>query len=252
MKNYLIGSKLLRNKMNNLKNLKVILPDYPRTRHVPWKPNASRDDLVATYDEFRPAFISENVEITEKVDGSNCGMALFDGEPVIRNHNHILRKGYVKETPAKKQFSSVFNWFYENKDKFDALNGQGPFGVFGEWMIAQHGLEYNNLPSWFIAFDLYNYETSNFVSPKTARPILINAGFTVVPQLYFGKLKDFEQLEELANQPSLFTSKANREGIYIKVSDTQWVTNRYKMIREGFIQGGLWNSKKINKNTLLK
>jgi hypothetical protein len=134
--------------------------------------------------------------------------------------------------------------------KFDALNEQGPFGVFGEWMIAQHGLKYNNLPSWFIAFDLYNYETSNFVASQIARPILIDAGFSVVPQLHFGKLNSFEELEELANEPSLFTDN-KREGIYIKVSDDKWITNRYKMIREGFVQGGLWDTKKINKNILV-
>lgn len=232
--------------------LKKITPDYPRTRHVPWKPNAARDDLVASYDEFRPAFLSDNVEVTEKIDGANCGMALYKNEPIIRNHNHILRKGYVKETPAKKQFASVFNWFYDNKEKFEALNEYGPFSVYGEWMVAQHGLEYNKLPSWFIVFDLYNHEVGKFVAPQLARRIIVDCGFEIVPQLYFGKLKNFEQLEELANQPSLFTDKANREGIYIKVSDDSWIEHRFKMIREGFVQGSLWDIKKIKKNQVAK
>ncbi len=38
--------------------------------------------------------------------------------PVIRNRNNILKKGYIKkETPAKLQFRSSWNWLHaHNKD----------------------------------------------------------------------------------------------------------------------------------------
>ncbi len=235
-----------------MKHLKRILPDYPRTHHVPWKPNTARDDLVVTQDEFEIVFKSDRVSVEEKIDGAQCGMALYEGYPVIRNSNHILSKGYVKETPAKKQFASVFNWFYKHKDRFEILNNlAGPVGVYGEWMIAQHGMEYDKLPDWFMAFDLYDYEARQFVCTEKAREVLVESGFSVVPQLYYGRVESFEQLERLANEPSSFTTKGPREGVYVKVSDEWWVTDRFKMVRQGFKQGGLWDKKQLKKNKVM-
>ncbi len=234
-----------------MKHLKKILPDYPRTRHLPWKPNTARGDLVATNIEIANVLKSDKVQVTEKVDGAQCGMALYEGHPVIRNSDHILAKGYVKETPAKKQFASVFNWFYKHQDRFEKLNQiAGPVGVYGEWMVAQHGLEYDNLPELFLTFDLYNYESGLFVAAARAREALLESGFTVVPQLYYGKLESLEQLEVLSNEPSPFTTKGPREGVYVKVSDDWWVTDRYKMVRQGFVQGALWDKKQLKRNAV--
>ena len=235
-----------------MKSFKAILPEYPRTRHIPWKPNTARGDLVASDAEAGIILSSEFVSVEEKIDGANCGMTLYEGEPLIRNHTHILRKGYFKDTPAKMQFSSIFNWFYKNKELFENLEKQaGPVAVYGEWMVAQHGLEYDLLPSLFIAFDLYDYERQLFVAPQLARPILTEAGFTLAPQLHAGPVGNYELLEALANQASPFTTCGLREGVYVKVSDDRWITARFKMVRQGFIQGGLWNEKKLKKNKVI-
>jgi hypothetical protein len=237
--------------VQNLNKLKTMLPQYPRTKHIPWKPNAARDDLIATIEECQILFQTDRVEVTEKVDAANCGMALYEDEAVIRNHNHVLRKGYFKDTPAKQQFANVWNWFYENKKLFETLNDlAGPVAVFGEWMVAQHGLEYDLLPSLFLTYDLYDYESHQFVASATARKYLIDAGFVVVPQLHYGSLSSFEQLELLANQPSPYTTKGNREGVYVKVSDDRWITHRFKMVRQDFVQGSLWNENELKKNSL--
>jgi len=234
-----------------MKHLKKILPDYPRTRHLPWKPNTARGDLVATEKETNILFTSDKVQVTEKVDGAQCGMTLYEGHPVIRNSDHVLAKGYVKETPAKKQFASVFQWFYNHKKQFEKLNEiAGTVGVYGEWMIAQHGLEYDQLPDYFIAFDLYDYEEHQFIATQEARAALIAAGFVVVPELFYGTLENWEQLEILANQNSIFTTKGAREGVYVKVSDDRWVTDRFKMVRQGFQQGSLWDFKQLKKNAI--
>lgn len=233
--------------------LKNILPDFPRTRHIPWKPNASSDDLVATTAEISPLITSDKVSICEKIDGSNCGMALHDGEPVIRNHNHILNKGFHKETPAKMQFSSVFTWFYKNKFLFERLNELADcVSVYGEWMFAVHGKYYDKLPSLLIAFDLYDYGKHEFLASHIARPILAEAGFVLAPELFYGSIDSFEQLENLCNQPSEFAAEGNREGIYAKVNDDSYVTHRFKMVREDFVQGGLWDKKILKKNKVKK
>jgi len=235
-----------------MKSLKRILPDYPRTPHVPWKPNVSQeDDIISTEKDADIILHATRMSITEKIDGANCAMALHEGNPVVRNKTHILNKAFVKDTPAKKQFSSIFTWFYAHKQQFEIINElAGPVGVYGEWTIAQHGLEYDLLPSLFIAFDLYDYEQGNFIASDIARKYLQSAGFAVVPELFFGKIENFQQLENYCNQPSEFTTKGNREGVYVKINDDRWVTHRFKMVRSGFKQGGLWDTTKFKKNRL--
>lgn len=228
---------------------RVILPEYPRTKHLPWKPNASRDDLVAGEDECRIIFESDRVQVTEKADGANVGMAKG---PIIRNRNHILHKGYTARTAAKKQFSSIWNWYYGHAHLFDELEKLAPdTSVFGEWLLACHSVEYDRLPSWFLAYDLYDWRAERFVDPFEARRILAAAGFDLVPELHTGPVKDYAQLEGLAYQPSPFSSTNAREGVYIKVGDGRWVAHRFKMVRQGFLAGSHFSTRpEIVKNGL--
>lgn len=231
---------------------KEILPEYPRTLHLPFKPNASPDDKLATDEDAKIVF-ERHCVIQEKIDGSNCGMALVDGNAVIRNREFILCKGYKKDTPAKKQFASVFTWFYENRDKFEKLARIIPnTSVFGEWMVAQHGIYYDKLPSWFIAYDLYDYEQRQFVEPVEATEALKAVGFATVPTLYAGAVPNYELLEDLAKGPSPFTTTAPREGIYIKIPNETKLHNRFKMVRADFVRGALWSHEKLNKNKVVK
>lgn len=235
-----------------MKELKRILPDYPSTLHINWKPNTSRNDMVASNLDCNILFNSI-VSVEEKIDGSNCGMALYDGHPVIRNSDHILAKGYVKNTPAKKQFASVFNWFYQYQKCFEKINAlAGPVGVFGEWMVMAHGMKYDKLPSYFIAFDLYDYEARNYVATPIARKLLKEAGFILAPQLHFGTISSYEQLELFANRPSPFSTTAKAEGIYVKISNDYWVTHRFKMVRADFKQGSLFGKTMVKNNLVNK
>lgn len=226
------------------------LPTFPRTNHLPWKPNTQHGDLVS--DDANIIFKHPYVWVEEKIDGSSCGMSLIDGHPVIRNRDHILNKGFLKDTPAKQQFRPTWNWFYDHRDLFVALDAIYPHAsVYGEWMLAQHGLEYDKLPDWFIAYDLYDYEEHQFVRTDKAREILETCGFDLVPLLWAGPLENYPQVEELTLQASPFTTKEPREGIYVKVSeDGRWITHRYKMVRDGFVQGKLWSKETIKKNAL--
>lgn len=230
-------------------NLKSLLPEYPATRHLPWKPN-TKGDRIASEQEAAVIFGSRCM-VQEKIDGANCGMALVNGHPVIRNRTKLLRKGDLSKNlnPSLAQFAAAFTWFYKNMDKFEEItNLAGPVTVYGEWMVQQHGMEYDLLPDWFIAYDLYDQEAGNYIDPLTSLDALNRAGFSVIPFDVLGPLSNYEYLEGIANRPSHFASKT-REGIYIKVSDGKWVTDRFKMVREGFQQGCLLGDE-IKRNKL--
>jgi hypothetical protein len=235
-------------------DLHTILPDYPRTRHLPWKPNAKRDDLIATEKEAAIIFESENVFVEEKIDGASVGISVVDGHPVVRNRNHILNKGYDRRrTAAKMQFAAIWNWFYANQDKFQALMElAGPVTVYGEWLWAVHGLEYDQLPAYFIPYDLFDHNDRVYRATNLTREWLELAGFATVPLLHRGTVASYEDLEAFTLAPSPFTTLAPREGIYVKVTDGKQIVQRFKMVRRDFIQGEHWSHREIKKNQLTK
>lgn len=231
-----------------LLNEKNTLPAYPRTPHLPYKPNMSKDDILANEKDTH-VFFGYHTTIEEKIDGASVGLAVIDDHPIVRNRDHILNKGFVKDTAAKKQFTSLWNWYYKNEDKFKSLKG---YSVFGEWVLAQHGIHYTKLPDWFIAYDLYDPKKDCFLSPVLSRKILVDAGFFVPVLRFQGEFdENYEKLEEYANMQSSWSDEKS-EGIYLKVCDGERMLHRFKMVREDFVRGLLWNPKEIRKNTCVK
>jgi len=241
--------------VRDLEFKKMVLPEFPRTRHLPFEPCASSDDRIATLEECENIIHGGlNITIEEKIDGANLAITIIDGEPVIRNRNNILSKNYSSgKTPAKMQFSPVWTWFYNNKEKFETLQrilGFQPC-VYGEWLYARHTVVYDSLPSWFVAFDVYDYEKKNYISPKRYRPALIEAGFDIVPEMKWDKITE-KTLKAMRDTNTEFSKNERKEGIYIKACDGEFVVNRFKMVRPNFIQGEHWNKKQLVKNRIVK
>lgn len=177
---------------------------------------------------------------------------MVDGHPLIGNRNHFLNKAYSgRRNASQMQFSRIFSWWYEHKHLFDALDEIGPYSVYGDWMYMQHGMEYTQLPSLFVAYDVYDYEAHKFLDVLKADTILRDVGFAVAPLLYYGPLDSFEQLEALANESSSFADE-RREGVYLKVCDGEYVTNRFKMVRADFEQGKYLDQTRILRNKVSK
>lgn len=248
---------------------KDVLPEYPSVLHLPWHPNA-KGDRIATLQDVEPIFESKNVYIQEKIDGANCGMTFLDGHPVVRNRTKILRKGQELKNPSQKQFASAWNWMHERKDRFERLDDAGPYSVYGEWMIQQHGMIYDALPEWFIAYDLYDYEKQHFLDPAKANKILLSCGFQVIEMDFIGSYTAFltgflggetpdnfedlcvaagDQIKWNSNLKSNFAIDSKREGTIVKVSDGEWITDRFKMVRQGVDQGCLLTDE-IKRNKL--
>lgn len=234
--------------MNNLSVLKRIAPEYPSILHLPHNPNFSSEDRVASEKEAEIIFSGRDVSVYEKLDGANVGIGWHDGEPIVRNRKHILNKGYLKCTPAKMQFRPLWNWVYDNKDKFkhlqELLSGDEEpvdFCVYGEWMMAQHGLYYDNLPSYFLAYDIY--VDGRFLSPVQTDLSLAFTEFNVAPKIGSNP-KSYEELASYCQEKSLY-SRSKREGVVVKLAD-----QRFKMVRPDFVRGALWDEKELHKNQL--
>lgn len=208
---------------------KELIPRFPSTRHITAKDYL--DEGIWTGEE--------------KIDGANLGFSILNNEIVLRNRDHVLRKGYLKDTPAKKQFLHAWNWASENKKKLIELNrilGQQTT-IYGEWCYALHGVAYEALPDFFIAFDLYLPEKKKFLEVDRTRKLLDKVGFRLSPMIYGGKL-DGDKLDALVDSPSYYSNE-KREGIYLKKSIDGYVVDRVKMVRKDYVQGSRWNQKFI-------
>jgi RNA ligase len=260
-----------------------LLPEFPRTRHLPWQPNATRDDLIASEEEVRCIFarppewsreiefkleyhdgrtyehpvVPWHVSFTEKVDGANVGMARTPAGPVIRNRNHLLHKAFAARTPAKAQFAPLWNWYYENADKFERLEESlgHPCSVFGEWLLARHSVNYDRLLDYFVAFDVYDPERRIFIDPFESNKALKSSGFVTAPTITWtgdqpSPAQDPEKLIKYLERQSEFSSTERIEGVYVKVGNGSQVTHRFKMVRPDFIAGEHWSESRLVKNRL--
>lgn len=221
----------------------VLLPDFGRIKHLPYKPNTDRDDLVAT-----PLFISlafdrriHGLSVEEKIDGSQVAINFSGDIPIIRNKNHVLVKGYGrKHTPAKAQYAPLWNWVYANADRFENLEQIAgmPVSVYGEWIYAEHTICYDLAPDDFIAYEVFVPTVNTFLDAERARTCLEHAGFTLPFAQHFGNSVSIEalytQLEFMTQQPSRWSSCDKREGVMVKVSDDKRLLHRFKMRREDF------------------
>jgi RNA ligase len=230
-----------------------MLPDYPRTPYLPYK--AEGKDFIVSEKDAAIIFSSENNTIEDKIDGANTGMLLFEGHPIIRNRNHLLNKAFIqRKTASKMQFASIFGWAYENLDKFDAINEKlgFPASIYGEWMYAAHGIEYNKLPALWIPYDIYDWQEKKFLPSILTRQILTEVGFHPPTLIYSGKINNYEQLETFCKENSPWSKDGVREGIYIKTNDATRIVFRAKMVREGFVQGEKWSDTSITRNKVIK
>ena len=89
------------------RELRWLVPCYPRIAHLPYQPSAARDDLVASEAEAAVVFGAARLTVTEKFDGACLALARHDGVAVAATKDHALRKGYHKDTQAKRQFVDV-------------------------------------------------------------------------------------------------------------------------------------------------
>lgn len=47
---------------------------YPKTPHLPFSPGVAEDDIILPCDGSKLPILSEDVVVTEKLDGGNCSI----------------------------------------------------------------------------------------------------------------------------------------------------------------------------------
>ena len=248
---------------------------YPRTRHLEGsKEQAGDEDLkCVNFDELRGKYLV----LEEKVDGANCGISFgADGKMYLQSRGHFLNGGY-----GEKQFDLFKLWAGCFEDRLRGLL-KDRYILYGEWLYAKHTVFYDRLPHYFMEFDIFDKQEEKFFSTKKRREFLAPAPFIrPVRVLAEGYYEDACRIAEWIG-PSLFISKdpagsllaqckksgvdpeaalrqtdltGVMEGIYIKVEDGDYVTDRLKYVRGSFLNAILdsethWMNRPIVPNCL--
>lgn len=248
---------------------------YPRTHHLegsrlqPGDHDLAQEPLAS----LRGAYCV----VEEKLDGANSGLSLdADGRLRLQSRGHTLVGG-----PREKHWDLFKQWARTHETAL-AERLAGGLTLYGEWLYAKHTVFYDELPHYFMEFDIRDVGGA-FWSTARRADHLAGSPITRVPVLWRGVLTDPAALPELV-APSLYKSTAWRdrlraaaitagvdpercaretdphdhaEGLYIKVEDptTGLVLARYKWIRASFLtavvdSGSHWLARPIVPNRL--
>lgn len=223
-----------------------VAPEYPRIPHL------SKDISNMTHDDIQVDKIPLPIDgvYQEKIDGANCGMSWNDG-PLLRNRDHILKKGYTKiKTPAKKQFVPAWNWLHEHEDDIKEIIKlwESPITIYGEWMLVKHSLDYTQLTDWFIAYDIWSLEDEKFLSPELVSNLLSQTNIQFIKS-YKKVFTDVQEIIDISETQSDYRDGV-REGIVIKTSNGFFCENMYKIVNKHFTRRDDFNDEMI-KNKLI-
>lgn len=213
-------------------NKRMVSPEFHRIPHF------SRDISNMTHDDIVPDLpIQFPIEcwVQEKIDGANMGVSWLNDGPIIRNRENILKKGYSKiKTPAKKQFTSAWNWIHKHEDDIKEIEKmwQSPITIYGDWMFAQHSIYYDNLPDWFIAYDIWSVEDGRFLSSDIVEKILskTNISYIKPSQIVFNSISEVVKLSEME---SIYRD-GPVEGIVLKTSNGEFLDKTWKIVNKYF------------------
>ena len=203
---------------------------YPRTRHVEGsRKQAGDEDLNSVkFGEIRGKYLV----LEEKIDGANCGISFGeDGRLYLQSRGHFLNGGY-----GERQFDMLKVWAECFREKLWQVLGSR-YVMYGEWMFAKHTVFYDELPHYFMEFDLFDKKEERFFSTAKRREILKGAPFVrSVPVLETGRYEKLSDITRLIGHSNLYPgTRQRRSGSSAK--NMAW-TKRERETRP--ILAGLW------------
>ncbi|RKO94046.1 hypothetical protein BDK51DRAFT_10571, partial [Blyttiomyces helicus] len=222
---------------------------FPRTPHLINMGAATSDDVFA-HSLAMP--LGATLRITEKIDGANLGITLdAAGSLICQNRSHYVNsKSHI-------QFRHLDLFLDRNRADLIKILDRDPlfrerYILYGEWMAATHSVSYDNLPSLFVAFDLFDRSTATWADRTQLELLLASTAIHLVPLVTsFDAMPTEDELKEMARGPSAFTSKGPREGVCVKVEMEGRVLSRAKIVRGDFIAGSEhWTKGIISFNTV--
>ncbi|MCK9249344.1 MAG: RNA ligase family protein [Solirubrobacteraceae bacterium] len=181
-------------------------PPYPRIPHIVVGRNTTPDDLVVA-DAAGRDLVRRDVQVEEKLDGSNVVIWVDDGVP------RVATRGGADTMDRSGQRGRVRAWAMEHAgDLVEALGDR--LALYAEWLLLRHGVPYDRLPSPLVVLDLYDRDAGRFLDTAERDRIAQRVGVPVPPTVYVGTLGAPERLLELLG-PSRYAD-ARAEGLVVR------------------------------------
>jgi hypothetical protein len=247
---------------------------YPRTPHLEGsklQPGDTDLDQVSLSSLTQGELIWE-----EKVDGANCAISFEDAHTcILQSRGHVLQGGH-----REGQFNLLKQWASAwHDDLYCVLEDR--YIMYGEWCYAKHTVWYDQLPHYFLEFDVYDKQDHVWLDTETRHQLLKPLPVHHVPIIHVGHVKNRAHMQQLITR-SLFKSenwKQNlklqiqkhdqpehmiwqqtdlsdlSEGLYVKQEWAGQTIGRFKFVRPDFVQaildsGSHWHSRPILPNLL--
>lgn len=213
-------------------------PKYPRTYHLSGSKGIEDINSVPF-----SAVLKTNLVIEEKVDGSCVGIAFDQGKPSIKHRNQDVRG---------EQWDLLKAWVSEHEEElYEKLEER--YIMYGEWLYARHTVPYDNLPHYFLEYDVFDTQDSKFLTTPTRHKFWQNTPVNSVAVLSAGEFEKPSEIVSLLGK-SVYMTSGQAEGLYLKVEDDNKVVSRYKYITKSFLDEILtsehWSSRNLVKNSL--
>ncbi len=188
-------------------------PKYPRTFHMPWSKGATNDDKIAT---SLDRLIDVPIILSEKCDGGNASLEV---------------NGCYARTHAAIPTHKSFDWLKGFHSSIKHLI-PNDIQIFGENMYALHSIVYDELPGYFLIFNVakVSYNRSHtivnepqraWMSWDTVEKWAEKIGTPTVPVLFKGQVSSEKELKDLVedfmSQPSC--CGGIREGVVARTAE---------------------------------
>ena len=164
-----------------------VIIKYPRTPHI----QGSR--MQAGDEDLRQRPFSEiagrYLVLEEKIDGANSAVSFTDdGELRLQSRGHFLTGGY-----RERHYDLMKQWGAVHKERLYEVLGHR-YIMYGEWMYAKHSIYYDQLPHYFMEFDVLDRETGKFLDTPSRHHLLADLPICSVPVLDTGVYHSVDEI----------------------------------------------------------
>ena len=134
------------------------------------------DDRLLNKQDYDIFMNNDDVSITEKVDGAQMGISLDKNYKIkVQNKSHYVN------SKSHFEFKILDKWIIDNSECLYNILDEDTI-LFGEWLYAKHSIFYDNLPNYFLAFDLYNKKNKLFYNRNILpRIFVLSCSSTILP-----------------------------------------------------------------------
>lgn len=229
---------------------------FPRTPHLEGSRLQPGDEDLSQipFSEI----LGKNIVVEEKIDGANSAISFTDDKQLlIQSRGHYLVGGY-----RERHYNLLKQWANVHREElFSALGCR--YVMFGEWMYAKHTIFYDELPHYFVEFDIYDRQRGVFLDTDSRKAITQKLPIVhSVPVLARGVFSNKKQILSLLGQSKYISNNhlqvlaqtakrlnldvdlqlaqtdpsTTMEGLYIKVEQDGIVESRVKFVRASFLQ----------------